>query len=81
MSESIHGTPYTETEILMELVTIYTEWNGDGAPDFSRIQRQLRDDFTADGLTAFDTVVKALGVFIEFELAQRAQEKEQGVQA
>lgn len=60
----------------MDLVMIYTEWNGEVAPDFSRVRARLRDDFTDNGLIAFDSVVKTLNSFIEFELAQRAREKE-----
>lgn len=71
MSTSTHGTPYTETEILLELITIYSTWNGETTPDFTAIQSRLRDDFNDNGLIAFDSVVKTLGTFIEFELTQR----------
>jgi hypothetical protein len=66
-----HGTGWTETEALMDIITLFNE-DQDSTPDFSAAQRRLRDSFTTTELSALDTVVTVLLQLVKFELAQRS---------
>lgn len=70
-----HGTGWSESEALMDVVEIYNSWDGNGQPDFSPVQRRLRESFTDNELLALETVVDTFAQFIATELWQRGNEK------
>lgn len=77
MSELLsHGTGWSETESLLDIIDIYNSWNGDGTPDFTQLQRRLREKFTDNELVALETVVDTFHQFIAAELTRRILEKE-----
>jgi hypothetical protein len=65
-----HGTGWTETEVLMDVITLFNE-DQESAPDFTVVQRRLRENFTTTELSALDTVTTVLLRLVKFELAQR----------
>lgn len=76
MSELMsHGTGWSESESLMDVIEIYNAWNGEDAPDFSPLQRRLREKFTDDELTTLETVVDTLHKFINADLTRRVLER------
>lgn len=72
-----HGTGWTETEVLMDVIELYDAWDGSGSPDFSALQRRLREQFNDNELRTLETAVETLAKFIDDELSRRIVEKEQ----
>lgn len=78
-----HGTGWSETETLMDVVMIY---NGDeniinGVPDFGTVQRRLREKFTNAELHAFDAIVTVLLQFVKLEITQRKLGNQESAEA
>lgn len=71
-----HGTGWSETEVLMDVVEVYNSWDGDGTPNFTPVQRRLAEKFEDNELIALETVVDTLAQFIAAELYRRQVEKE-----
>ena len=70
-----HGTGWSETEVLMDVIEVYNSWNGDSPPDFTQVQLRLREKFNDDELETLEIVVSTLAKFIAAELTQRVVAK------
>jgi hypothetical protein len=66
-----HGTGRIESEVLLDVVEIFNDWTGDSTPDFSVVQRRLRESFNVRELRNLETVTHALAALIAKELPQR----------
>lgn len=67
-----YGTGWSESEVLMDVVTIYNAWNGEGEIDVDSVRRRLREKFSDTELIALDAVVEMLGRLIDVELTSRS---------
>lgn len=67
-----YGTGWSESEVLMDVVTIYNTWNGEGEVNVDSVRRRLREKFTDTELIALDAVVEMLGRLIDVELTSRS---------
>lgn len=70
-----HGTGWSETEVLLDLIALY---NADDfvhtQPDFTAVQRRLREKFNSAELHALDAIVTVLQQFIRVEITRRNSE-------
>lgn len=74
-----HGTGWLESEALLDLVTLYDEWNEQDAntsPDFTLIQRRLRELFTLTELRKLELLTHVLAGLVGNELALRGTDSE-----
>lgn len=77
-----YGTGWSETEALMDTLTIYNAWDANAeAPDFSTVRQRLAEKFTDDELVALAAVVEALGHLVESERIRRIREKQSSAEA
>lgn len=75
------GTGWTETETLIDVIDIYSNWDGESEPDFSTVRQRLRERFTTSELITFGSVLEALGKFIESERMRRIEEQQASAEA
>lgn len=74
-----HGTGWLESEVLLDLVTLYDEWNEQDtstSPDFTLVQRRLRESFTLTELRKLELLTHVLTGLIGNELALRGSDFE-----
>jgi hypothetical protein len=69
-----HDTRWAETEVLMDVVNIYNEWDGSSAPDFTTAQKRLHGSFTSGELRTLRTITDTLGRLIDYELTWRERD-------
>ncbi len=69
-----HGTGFAESEVFMDVVASFGEWNGEGSPDFAPTQRRLHDMFNLSELRNLETVTRVLTLLIDEELALRGSD-------
>jgi len=69
-----HGTGWSETEVLLDVVEVYNTWDGNSTPDFSTAQERLRERFTTPELIALDAIAASLHQLIEAERMRRIEE-------
>lgn len=65
-----HGTGWAETELVMDVVTLYDEWDGESTPNFDNVIARTRT-FQDNELRNLWLVLTALGSVITSELAHR----------
>jgi hypothetical protein len=66
-----YGTGWTETELLMDVLTTYNSWNGEDQLDFDTVRQRLSEKLTDDELVTLSSIVEAFGMLIAGELARR----------
>lgn len=66
-----YGTGWTETELLMDVLTIYNAWNGEDQLDFDTVRQRLSEKLTDGELVTLSSIVEAFGMLITSELARR----------
>jgi hypothetical protein len=65
-----HGTGWAETELVMDVVTLYDEWDGDSELILTNVTERLHT-FHGPELLKFKVVLTMLDALIQRELAQR----------
>lgn len=75
-----YGTGWSETEALLDVVEVYDSWDGKSQPDFSPVQRRLRERFEDNELLTLETIVNTFAQFIAAELQRRTDEKAKSAQ-
>lgn len=65
-----HGTGWSETELLMDVMTLYHEWNGESELSFATVNERLREVSSGELLT-LQVVLSMLNALIQTQLAQR----------
>jgi hypothetical protein len=63
-----HGTGWLESEMLLDVVTLFADWDGNLPPDFTIAQRRLREKFTLDELRNFEVTMLALRGLVSAEI-------------
>lgn len=66
-----HGTGWAETELVMDVVALYREWDGESELDFTDIVNRLSAFHDAE-LIEFKTVLTMLSAVIQADLAKRS---------
>lgn len=66
-----YGTGWTETELLMDVLTIYNSWNGEDQINFDTVRQRLSEKLTDGELVTLSSIVEAFGMLITNELARR----------
>lgn len=70
-----HGTGYMESEAFMDVVVLFNTFAVDGqAPDFTSIQRRLREGFNLSELRNLEAITFTLTKLINVELATRGSD-------
>jgi hypothetical protein len=71
-----HGTDWAESEVLLDLITLYESWesSGDTAPDFTTVQQRLRESFDVTALRTLEILTRILIGLIGQELVTRSGE-------
>ena len=75
-----HGTGWSESEVLMDVVEVYNSWSGDDSPNFTAVQRRLAEKFNDAELDTLEMIVQTLHTFIAAEATRRAITKVESAQ-
>lgn len=69
-----HGTGWAESEVLLDLLTLYNSWEDSDAssPDFTQVQRRLRESFDLTSLRTLELITHILSGMVSQELTTRA---------
>lgn len=68
-----HGTGRAESEVLLDLLTLYNSWEDSdtSSPDFAPVQQRLRESFDVTALRTLELITHILSKMISQELATR----------
>lgn len=68
-----HGTGWAESEVLLDLMTLYNTFDAsdESVPDFTTVQRRLRESFNLTELRSFELITRVMTGLIDLELSLR----------